>query len=390
MRLKVLPRKLGLTAKLTIPFVVTLVTTLCIIAALSVHSTHQALLESMQKRAQILATTMATNLSEPLAMGEVDRVQKLLESVRQTDNEVVYAITLNKDGAAVASTESSLRNETLKRDDFEKTMAGAKEFIQLPVPGKSFLFEVAQPILSQGSQSGVLLIAYSTQQMERKMFQDTLLIAVTCLVALIIGIIAYVISSRYVAKPLVDLMGVASQLSKGVVDLELTYAGTDELGSLAQSFREVIDYNRAVAAACESLGRGDLTVTIPARSDKDSIAHNFTHAVEAIRDTIREMSLGSANLASASQELSTTSSQMSSNAEETAAQAGAVSTAAEEISANVQTVVNGAEQMAASIREISTNAHEAATVAGNGVKIANEASGKVGKLSESSQEIRPA
>jgi len=100
------------------------------------------------------------------------------------------------------------------------------------------------------------------------------------LVALIVGIIAYVISSRYVAKPLVELMGVASQLSKGVVDLEFTYAGTDELGSLAQSFREVIDYNRAVAAACESLGRGDLTVTIPARSDKDTIAHNFTRTVE--------------------------------------------------------------------------------------------------------------
>jgi len=36
--------------------------------------------------------------------------------------------------------------------------------------------------------------------------------------------------------------------------------------------------------------------------------------VAAIRDTIREMSLGSANLASASQELSATSSEMSSNA----------------------------------------------------------------------------
>src|SRR5882672_7451909 len=121
MRSKFGRRKLGLTAKLTIPFVVTLVTTLCIVAALSIRSAHQALLESMQKRARILATTMATTLSEPLSMGEVDRVQKLLESVRQTDGDVVYAIALNGDGSAVASTEQSLRNETLKRDDFEKT-----------------------------------------------------------------------------------------------------------------------------------------------------------------------------------------------------------------------------------------------------------------------------
>jgi len=387
MRFNFFRKKLGLTAKLTIPFIVTLVITLCAVATLSIHSTHQALLESMQKRAQIQATTMATTVAEPLSMGEVDRVQKLLESVRQTDGDVVYAIALNGDGAAVASTEQSLRNETLKRDDFEKTMAGTKEFIQLPVPGKSSLFEVAQPILSQGSRSGILRIAYSTQSMEHKMFQDALLIALTGVVALIVGIIVYVISSQYVVKPLVTLIGVASQLSKGVVDQEFTYAGTDELGSLAQCFREVIDYNRTVAAACESLGRGDLTVTIPERSDKDTIAHNFTHAVAAIRDTIREMSLGSANLASASQELSATSSEMSSNAEETATQAGAVSAAAEKISVHVQTVVSSAEQMTSSIREISTNAHEAAKVAGNGVKSANEASRKVGKLSESSQEI---
>jgi methyl-accepting chemotaxis protein len=117
------------------------------------------------------------------------------------------------------------------------------------------------------------------------------------------------------------------------------------------------------------------------------LAKNFTHAVSSVRDTIREMSEGAANLAAASEELSSTSSQMSTNAEETAAQAGAVSSAAEQISANVQTLVSGSEEMSASIREISTSAHNAAKVAGNGVKIAGEASQRVAKLNESSQEI---
>src|SRR5471032_217767 len=43
--------------------------------------------------------------------------------------------------------------------------------------------------------------------------------------------------------------------------------------------------------------------------------------------------------------------------------------------------------MSLSIREISTNAHEAAAVAGNGVRIADEASRKVGKLAQSGQQI---
>jgi len=94
MRFNFFRKKLGLTAKLTIPFIVTLVIT-CALLPRFPSSTHQALLESMQKRAQIQATTMATTVAEPLSMGEVDRVQKLLESVRQTDGDVVYAIALN-------------------------------------------------------------------------------------------------------------------------------------------------------------------------------------------------------------------------------------------------------------------------------------------------------
>ena len=388
MKFKVVSFKnLGLTAKLTIPVVVILVSVFCILTGFSIRSTRAALLESLEKRARIAVMTTSATLSEPLSMGEVDQIQRQLDSARQTDDDVEYAIVVNGDATAVASTDRALKNEILKRDNFEKTMTEVKDFTRLQVPGKSTIFEVAQPITFQGRRNGVLRMGFSTQKALTQAFQNGLLMALTGLVSLFVGIFAYVWSSRRVVNPLVQLIGAAGLLSKGEVDQVLTYRGNDEIGLLAQSFREVIEYNRTVANACEALGRGDLTATIQQRSDKDIIAQNFTHAVTAIRDTIRDMAEGSANLASASEELSATSSQMSANAEETAAQAGAVSRAAEQISANVQTVVSGSEEMSASIREISTNAHNAAKVAGNGVKIACEANQKVGKLSESSREI---
>jgi methyl-accepting chemotaxis protein len=202
-----------------------------------------------------------------------------------------------------------------------------------------------------------------------------------------IGVFLAVAVSRMIANPLRSMQEVAARLALGDADQKITHESKDETGSLAQSFREVIQYNQTIACACEALGRGDVTVSVQPKSDKDLLAKNFTYAVSALRDTVRQMAEGSSSLAAASEELSATSSQMSANAEETAAQAGAVSSAAEQISANVQTVVSGSEQMTASIKEISTNAHEAAKVAGNGVRIAGEANQKVGKLSESSQEI---
>jgi len=212
-------------------------------------------------------------------------------------------------------------------------------------------------------------------------------VIIALLLVVFIGIIMTLMVSRAIANPLRAMQAAAQKLALGDMEQSITYESKDETGSLAESFRQVIQYNRIVAGACEALGRGDLTVNVEPKSEKDQLARNFSHAVSAIRDAIQQMSESSSNLAAASEELSATSSQMSSNAEETAAQAGAVSSAAEQISANVQTVVSGSEQMTSSIKEISTNAHEAAKVAGNGVKIASEANEKVGKLSQSSQEI---
>ena len=205
--------------------------------------------------------------------------------------------------------------------------------------------------------------------------------------AVTLGIFLAMMVSKMIANPLRIMQEVAEKLALGDANQNITHESKDEVGMLADSLRQVVDYNQTIARACEALGRGDVTVSVEPRSDKDLLAQNFSHAVSAIRDTVKEMAEGSSNLAAASEELSATSSQMSANAEETAAQAGAVSSAAEQISANVQTVVSGSEEMTASIKEISSNAHNAAKVAGNGVKIASEANQRVAKLNESSQEI---
>ncbi len=205
--------------------------------------------------------------------------------------------------------------------------------------------------------------------------------------AMVVGVFVNLIVSRMIANPLRQMQSAAEKLALGDTDQQVLYESRDEVGSLAHSFREVIDYNRTIAAACEALGRGDLTVGVTPKSEKDLLAKNFSHAVGSLRDTIREMAQSAGSLASAAEELSATSSEMSASAQETAAQAGTVSSVAGQISANVQTVVSGAEEMTVSIKEISGNAHEAARVAGNGVKVAEAANQKVGKLGESSREI---
>lgn len=190
-----------------------------------------------------------------------------------------------------------------------------------------------------------------------------------------------------VAGPMTAIVNRMKGIAAGDAEQEMDFKSQDEIGQLAQSFRDLVSYNRTVSSACAAIGNGDLTVAIEPRSDKDLIAKNFSQAIASMRKTVEEMAHSAGALASASEELSATSSQMSANAQETSAQAGAVSAAAEQISTNVQTVASGSEEMTASIREIASNAHDAARVATEGVKVAKAANEKVGKLGESSHEI---
>jgi methyl-accepting chemotaxis protein len=218
---------------------------------------------------------------------------------------------------------------------------------------------------------------------------NSLIVVVSiCALGLIVTMTGGFFLTRSIVAPLNLIAGTARAMALG--DLSQTMENSerdDEIGEVQNAFCELLQYNLRFASACEALGRGDVTVEVPPRSEKDLLANNFTHAIASVRQTVSEMAGTASSLSSAAEELSATSAQMSANAQETASQAGAVSNAATQISGDIQTVAEGSERMTASIRQISTSAQEAAKVAREGVKITAEANQNVTRLSKSSEEI---
>ncbi|MCC6232369.1 MAG: HAMP domain-containing protein [Verrucomicrobiales bacterium] len=109
--------------------------------------------------------------------------------------------------------------------------------------------------------------------------------------------------------------------------------------------------------------------------------------LENMKGTINTVNQNAQALASAAEELTAVSQQMSSNSEETAAQSNVVASASEQVSVNVATVATSAEEMSASVKEIAKNASDAARVATQAVRVAQETNQTIGKLGESSTEI---
>lgn len=249
------------------------------------------------------------------------------------------------------------------------------------------------------------------------------------LVMLYIFISFYYSTGRIILK----LSDVSNQIARGDIHHEINYDSRDELGRLARSFNEMIDYIKSVSDAAASLSNGNIKIEINPRSEKDTLSKNFISVInsisglindtnelskavlegnikkksetskfhgafrelsenlnkitEVLLNTILKMSEYTTMLASSSEELTAVSKQMSENAGSTSNMAVTVSSAAEQSQKSIQMVATGIHEMGASIKEISRNTNEAVKMAMSAVNVAQGTNNTVIKLGESSIEI---
>jgi methyl-accepting chemotaxis protein len=112
-----------------------------------------------------------------------------------------------------------------------------------------------------------------------------LLVVVGTAVAVGFGIVV----SRAIALPLAAMADAARRIARGEIDQSVTHSSGDEVGQLAASFRETIEYIRSVSAAADALARGDFEVKLQARSGQDVLTLNMQRAVESMRRMSQEM-----------------------------------------------------------------------------------------------------
>jgi methyl-accepting chemotaxis protein len=197
-----------------------------------------------------------------------------------------------------------------------------------------------------------------------------------------------------IARPVRRIEAAVRAMAHGDLQGEITYQGGDELGTLADSFRQSKAALNAVVAELQMVTDASRTGRVGVRGTAarfEGVYGELVSGTNALLDTLVEpLRLVARNadaLAAASVELTSVSHQLGANAAETSAQTQVTSTAADEVSRSTRAVATSTEEMAASIKEIAKNASESAHVAGQAVRMAETTNATVGKLGASAIEI---
>ncbi|MCP5070119.1 MAG: HAMP domain-containing protein, partial [bacterium] len=86
-------------------------------------------------------------------------------------------------------------------------------------------------------------------------------------------------------KPLGELTIVAEGVATGDTTLEVKHHSGDELGALADSFRDVLDYFHCVSNGLEAISNGHLDHEIESHGEQDILARSY----EQVRGTVSEL-----------------------------------------------------------------------------------------------------
>ncbi len=189
------------------------------------------------------------------------------------------------------------------------------------------------------------------------------------MILLIVGLLVGVLTAWFIAnmitKPIQAVTEISKHIALGDVQQDITINSKDEIGDLANAFRDMIAYMTNLSKAAESIAKNDLTFNVVPKSEKDILGNSFKTMITNLSAIVSELNGSSNDVASAAAEISTSAEQISRSAENQEQQVTLVSTAVEEMTA---TIVESSKNAA----DASDGAKGAADTAGTGGQIVSD------------------
>lgn len=182
----------------------------------------------------------------------------------------------------------------------------------------------------------------------------TLVLVAVAVGILVLGGLAFYISTWTIARPVEAVTGAMARVAGGDLSVAVPGLGRhDEIGRLATALQTFKANAMESARLAEEVKRSEARAETERRQAMMALADSFEAGVMGVVDRV----------ASAASRVNDSAGSLSASAEEARGRTGVVSAATDQTSANVQTVAASAEEMTASIGDITRQVGSSADIA---------------------------
>jgi len=134
------------------------------------------------------------------------------------------------------------------------------------------------------------------------------------------------------------------RISLGDIPSQITDSYNGDFNTIKNNLNVLIDANNNIVSKAKQVAKGDLTIDLVKRSEKDELIQALVDMVKAIAYIVSEVQGAADNVASGSEQMSTTTEQMTQGASEQASAAEEVSSSMDEMVANINQNADNAQQ----------------------------------------------
>jgi len=131
-------------------------------------------------------------------------------------------------------------------------------------------------------------VAFRYQEAESSYAHTRIIMLTIGLISLLVGASAAFFLTRSITRPVRELAAAAETLARGDVSAAIEVRSADEVGQLCGSFGRMIENISGTAKAAERIAAGDLSVEIQAKSEKDVLAQSMISVVKSLRELVTD------------------------------------------------------------------------------------------------------
>ncbi|MFQ5537232.1 MAG: PAS domain-containing sensor histidine kinase [Gemmatimonadota bacterium] len=200
---------------------------------------------TVDRNGRDLASTLASQLSEPLSYGDRLGTQRLLHGLTGAHADVVYAFVTAPDG--------KVHDHSFPPGKFPRDLlriADSMVNVSLDTDGgpvRDIPFPIAKGVL------GTLHIGLSTAWIQAALDTAVRNVVLTSVMVMALGILGILFLANLITRPLSDLRLAARRLGEGEVGVRATVQGRDEVAELASTFNAMATQIRDRIAESERL-----------------------------------------------------------------------------------------------------------------------------------------
>jgi methyl-accepting chemotaxis protein len=185
---------------------------------------------------------------------------------------------------------------------------------------------------------------------------SAVVLIVGTLLGSVLGMFVAYRTSLSITRPLADLINITREIAEtGDLDQKIEVHRKDEIGLLADHYRNMMLHLKEMATVSSAIASGKLNVAVRPRSSRDTMANAFQQMIEGLREVATKVRDSATGVASGSNQMAAASTESAKVGVEAASAIEEVTSTMHEMSVNVQNVVKSTQMQSSSVAETSAS-----------------------------------